>query len=55
MTFVPPSNLSVTFGSSSLAQDPANLLYLLLPMPPNARLTIAANTKLHVPTVEPGY
>jgi fermentation-respiration switch protein FrsA (DUF1100 family) len=56
MTFIPPgSNLSVTFGSSSLAQDPADLLYLLLPMPPNARLTISANSKLSVPTVEPGY
>jgi pimeloyl-ACP methyl ester carboxylesterase len=56
MTFIPPgSNLSVTFGSSSLAQDPADLLYLLLPMPATARLTIAANTKLSMPTVEPGF
>ena len=56
MTFIPAgAKLSVTFGSSSLAQDPADLLYLLLPLPPNARLTISANTKLTVPTVEPGY
>ena len=56
MTFIPAgANLSLTFGSSSLAQDPADLLYLLLPMPSNARLTISANSKLSVPTVEPGY
>jgi hypothetical protein len=38
---VPPrSRLRVTIGSSSLAQNPANLLYLDLPMPPAARLTV---------------
>jgi predicted acyl esterase len=40
-TVVPPrSRLRVTIGSSSLAQNPANLLYLDLPMPPAARLTV---------------
>jgi predicted acyl esterase len=34
------SRLVVTLGSSSLRQNPANLLYLDLPMPPAARLTV---------------
>lgn len=40
-TVVPKrSRLAVTLGSSSLAQDPGNLLYLDLPMPDSARLTV---------------
>ena len=34
------STLTVTVASSSLAQNPANLLYLDLPMPQSARATI---------------
>jgi fermentation-respiration switch protein FrsA (DUF1100 family) len=34
------SRLVVTLGSTSLRQNPGNLLYLDLPMPPAARLTI---------------
>ena len=34
------SRLTVTLGASSLAQNPANLLYLNLPMPPGARLAV---------------
>jgi len=40
-TFLPRgSRLTVTVGSSSLAQSPANLLYLDLPFPSTARLTV---------------
>jgi predicted acyl esterase len=40
-TFVPRgSRLTVTLAGSSLAQSPANLLYLDLPMPAGARATI---------------
>jgi predicted acyl esterase len=40
-TVVPAgSTLRVTIGSSSLAQNAGNLLYLDLPMPPGARLTV---------------
>jgi pimeloyl-ACP methyl ester carboxylesterase len=57
MTYVPAgAKLSETLGASSLAQDPANLLYLQLPMPPGARLTIdtgSINGKMS--TVVPGY
>lgn len=38
------SRLTVTFGSSSLAQNPGNLLYLDLPFAPGARATIGAVT-----------
>jgi alpha-beta hydrolase superfamily lysophospholipase len=34
------STLTLTLASSSLAQDPGNLLYLDLPMPPAARISI---------------
>ena len=44
-TFVPKgSRLQVTVGSSSLAQSPANLLYLALPFPPTARLSITGGS-----------
>jgi len=36
------SRLKVTFGSSSLAQNPANLLYLDLPLAVGARVTVGA-------------
>jgi predicted acyl esterase len=40
-TFVPKgSRLTVTIGSSSLAQNPGNLLYLDLPFPSTARLAV---------------
>jgi fermentation-respiration switch protein FrsA (DUF1100 family) len=40
-TFVPRgSRLSLTLGSSSLAQSPGNLLYLDLPLPASARATV---------------
>ena len=43
---VPPAGLALTLtlGSSSLAQNPANLLYLDLPFPPGARLAVTAAT-----------
>ena len=42
-TFVPRgSRLTLTLGSSSLAQSPANLLYLDLPMPDTARVRIGS-------------
>jgi hypothetical protein len=34
------SKLTLTLASNSLAQDPGNLLYLNLPMPPGARLSL---------------
>ena len=40
-TFLPKgSRLTLTLGSSSLAQNPANLLYLDLPFPATARLAV---------------
>ena len=42
-TYVPKgSSLTLTLGSSSLAQNPANLLYLDLPMPPAARIRVGS-------------
>ncbi len=50
-TYVPPgSKLTVTFGSSSLAQNPGNLLYLDLPMSLGAKVTVGPAT-LRVPTL----
>ena len=44
-TLIPKgSTLTLTLASSSLAQDPANLLYLDLPMPATARATFGAAT-----------
>ena len=44
-TFLPKgSRLTVTVGSSSLAQNPGNLLYLDLPFPPSARLTVSGGS-----------
>jgi predicted acyl esterase len=44
-TFLPKgSRLTLTIGSSSLAQNPANLLYLDLPFPPSARLAVTKGT-----------
>jgi hypothetical protein len=44
-TFVPRgSRLTVTVGSSSLAQSAGNLLYLDLPFAPGARLRVSAGT-----------
>jgi predicted acyl esterase len=40
-TLIPPgSRLILTLASSSAAQDPGNLLYLDLPMPPKARVVL---------------
>ena len=48
-TFVPKgSTLTLTLGSSSLAQSPSNLLYLDLPMPAAARVRIG-NVVLTLP------
>jgi predicted acyl esterase len=45
VTFVPKgSRLRLTLGSSSLAQSPANLLYLDLPMPPGASAKLGSAT-----------
>ncbi len=57
MTFIPPgARLSVIFGSSSLAQDPGDLLYLQLPMPPSATLTVDTDSiRLVTRAVAPGY
>jgi len=57
MTYVPPgAKLSETFGSSSLAQNPANLLYLQLPMPAGAKLTIdTGSLDVKKSAVVPGY
>jgi fermentation-respiration switch protein FrsA (DUF1100 family) len=42
-TFIPRgSRLTLTLGSSSLAQSSANLLYLDLPMPPSARVRVGS-------------
>ena len=44
-TFLPKgSRLTLTLGSSSLAQNPANLLYLDLPFAATARLTVTAGS-----------
>jgi dienelactone hydrolase len=44
-TFVPKgSKLTLTFGSSSLAQNPANLLYLDLPMTAGAKVSVGSVT-----------
>ncbi len=44
-TFLPKgSRLTLTIGSSSLAQSPANLLYLDLPFPSTARLAVRKGT-----------
>jgi predicted acyl esterase len=44
-TYVPPgSTWKVTVGSSTLAQSPGNLMYLDLPMPASARLTVTSVT-----------
>jgi hypothetical protein len=42
-TLIPKgSTLTLTLASNSLAQNPGNLLYLDLPMPPAARISIGA-------------
>ncbi len=48
-TFIPRgSRLTLTLGSSSLAQSSSNLLYLDLPMPPSARVRVG-NAVLAMP------
>ena len=55
-TYIPAgARLAITLGSSSLAQDPGDLLFLQLPMPAPARLTITGGVSLSSPTVQPGY
>lgn len=55
MTFIPAgARLSVTLGSSSLAQNPADLLYLQLPMPDAARFAISGHPSLSL-AAAPGY
>lgn len=50
-TFVPKgSRLTLTLGSSSLAQSASNLLYLDLPMPAGARVRVG-NTLLTIPAL----
>ena len=50
-TFIPKgSKLVLSIGSSSLAQNPADLLYLDLPMPAGARLSIGA-IRLRLPVL----
>jgi predicted acyl esterase len=45
VTFVPKgSRLTLTIGSSSLAQNPGNLLYLDLPFPSTARLAVTGGS-----------
>ena len=45
VTFIPRgSRLTVTIGSSSLAQSPGNLLYLDLPFAAGARLVVTGGT-----------
>ncbi len=56
MTLIPAgASISVTLGSSSLAQDPADLLYLQLPMPPAARLTVNVLSAHLTFGTAPGY
>ena len=44
-TFLPRgSRLTLTLGSSTLAQNPANLLYLALPLAPTARLAVTGGS-----------
>jgi predicted acyl esterase len=50
-TLIPPrSRLRLTLASSSLAQDPSNLLYLNLPMPSAARIWVG-DVKLTLPVL----
>ena len=50
-TFLPKgSKLTLTIGTSSLAQNPGNLLYLDLPLGPAPKLTVGALT-LSLPTL----
>jgi dienelactone hydrolase len=50
-TLIPAgSNLTVTLASSSMAQDPNNLLYLDLPQPPGARVSLGP-ALLHLPVL----
>ena len=50
-TFIPAgSKLTLTLGSSSLAQNPGNLLYLDLPLGPAPKLTVGAAT-VSLPTL----
>ncbi len=50
-TFIPAgSTLTLTVGSSSLAQNPGNLLYLDLPLGPNPKVTVGA-IGLSLPTL----
>ena len=50
-TFVPKgSRLTLTIGSSTLAQSPSNLLYLDLPLAPGARITVGA-ARLSLPVL----
>jgi predicted acyl esterase len=50
-TFIPRgSRLTLTLGSSSLAQSSSNLLYLDLPMPPSARVRVG-NAVLTLPAL----
>jgi predicted acyl esterase len=44
------SRLTLTLASSSLAQDPNNLLYLDLPMPPRAKVTLGP-ARLELPVL----
>ncbi len=56
MTFIPAgARLFFTLGSSSLAQDPGNLLYLQLPMPSGARLTVDVLTAKFRLETAPGF
>jgi len=50
-TLIPAgSNLTVTLASSSMAQDPNNLLYLDLPQPPGVRVSLGP-ALLHLPVL----
>ncbi len=56
LSYVPPgARLSVTLGASSLAQDPANLLYLQLPLPAGARFVIEGRPRLDLDARAPGF
>jgi pimeloyl-ACP methyl ester carboxylesterase len=56
LTFVPAgAKLQLTIGSSSLAQDPSDLLYLQLPIPGGARVTVdPGSIHLTASTTTPG-
>ena len=43
-TFLPRGSPPLTLGSSTLAQNPANLLYLALPLAPTARLAVTGGS-----------